>query len=299
MKEFILPEKWAVKITEENQNILKDYVESFSDFDDAYELSCHGFVISDRYDGSYQFWCDTLEDEKYTEITFDQFKQYVLKQKPEKMKKEHFTIEGIEPLKKAFVEASGFGDNGIDADYLTSSNLKEKCFTARNSKLNTHFILPQQWDEAMEYVKNFWEPEFKVGDLVFIECGGFGSSGLDNCICKIVENQKVNNGVGGSSLCVERKGIIWGVNNNHKKRHATPEEIEQYNLKLPTINTYEGKIEGDFIIYGNNCAVLPIIWFKEHKGATITIKELTLSSGVKINEEQMNQIRKIVNAKTK
>ena len=56
---------------------------------------------------------------------------------------------------------------------------------------------------------------------------------------------------------------------------------------LPNINNYSGTLEGDVIKYG--CAELPVSWFL--KEGNRSIKELILSSNVKITESEMNQIR--------
>lgn len=86
----------------------------------------------------------------------------------------------------------------------------------------------------------------------------------------------------------------------HKRylRHATPEEIKEYrSLKLPKINGYEGKYDevGEKLLYG--CATLSAEWFKHRYNRGI--KSMTLSSGVEINEEQIEQIRKFLNRKQK
>lgn len=57
--------------------------------------------------------------------------------------------------------------------------------------------------------------------------------------------------------------------------------------KLPEIKGYKGKDVGDFIHYG--CASLSKDWFTS--SCNRNIRELTLSSGVKISADQMTQIR--------
>ena len=61
-----------------------------------------------------------------------------------------------------------------------------------------------------------------------------------------------------------------------------------YEVKLPEINGYEGKIDGECIKYG--CAYLDIDWFK--KSENREIKSITLSSDIIINKEDMTSIRK-------
>lgn len=62
---------------------------------------------------------------------------------------------------------------------------------------------------------------------------------------------------------------------------------EENKPKLPTINGYEGKIEGGKLKYG--CASLPKEWFSSSSNRHI--KSMVLSSDVVINEEKMEQIR--------
>jgi hypothetical protein len=87
---YSFPKNWAIKVTEENQSTLKEWVESRPDFDKAYVIRCNHlkegyYVVSDRYDGSYQLWIEELEGfcHMFSEITFDQFKKHVLKQNQE------------------------------------------------------------------------------------------------------------------------------------------------------------------------------------------------------------------------
>ena len=83
--EFILPKKWAVKITEENRNILYNWAKSqpkYNDFwDDCWKKSAN-YCLSKHYND--QSYCYTLNNlfrhhPEYKEITFDEFQKYVLK----------------------------------------------------------------------------------------------------------------------------------------------------------------------------------------------------------------------------
>ena len=61
--------------------------------------------------------------------------------------------------------------------------------------------------------------------------------------------------------------------------------------KLPKINGYDGKVEGEYLIYGR--AKLPISWFSSISSEdNRQIKRLDLSSDVKIDQIQMDEIRK-------
>lgn len=73
--EFVLPEKWAVKKTRENYNVINDWVESIHPegryWDDKSYI--HSDILSTGVHTDYR-----LQD-GFTEITFEQFQKYVLK----------------------------------------------------------------------------------------------------------------------------------------------------------------------------------------------------------------------------
>jgi hypothetical protein len=75
--DFVLPEKWCVKVTPENADILTDWKTKVSDGDFDDNAKDYSYVSED---GRGMNDLDFVES-KYTEITFDQFKQYVLKEK--------------------------------------------------------------------------------------------------------------------------------------------------------------------------------------------------------------------------
>lgn len=60
-------------------------------------------------------------------------------------------------------------------------------------------------------------------------------------------------------------------------------------IKLPEINGYTGKIQGDLLVYG--CAKLPLVWFKKVEGATRSLSEISLNNGIKIRKEHVISIQ--------
>ena len=86
------------------------------------------------------------------------------------MNKQDFTIEGSIALKKAFIEETGLKDSYINYNrFLCPSSKKDvDGLTSICKKKNPHFILPQDWQKALDYIKEYFkkEPEFKVGDWV-------------------------------------------------------------------------------------------------------------------------------------
>jgi hypothetical protein len=81
--EFVLPEKWAIIITNENKDIVNKYRKSiFNNNNISCNLDVDNVHLSDRYDGTYYHY-NKHYFKKHTnceEITLEQFKQYVLKE---------------------------------------------------------------------------------------------------------------------------------------------------------------------------------------------------------------------------
>lgn len=82
------------------------------------------------------------------------------------------------------------------------------------------------------------------------------------------------------------------------------EPVYREDKKLPKINGYEGKVEGDFIIYGNNCAKFHKKFFKDLQQLIIhnhnsvqnrAIKSIKLDSGVEITMDEVKQIVDYIN----
>jgi len=69
---FVLPEKWAVKVTKENINIINDYRNSFNVIDN-FDLGTYQYA---EYQG-YGLYEKNLY-KGYKEITFEEFEKYVL-----------------------------------------------------------------------------------------------------------------------------------------------------------------------------------------------------------------------------
>lgn len=140
------------------------------------------------------------------------------------------------------------------------------------------------------------EKEFKVGDIVKItnkRPGYWNIAGKMDCfLSKIVKIETVE----GDSFTFTGSGK-WKFRLEDVKRKATPQEIEEYNNidKLPQINGYEGKYYKHLEELKYGCGVLLKEWFNSSNNRKI--KSLVLDSGVEINEEQMNQIRRYFDSK--
>ena len=108
----------------------------------------------------------------YTEITFETFKEHVLKStetltiKTNKtMKKERFTIEASIPLKEAFVKEAklvwfdeGAKQNGIEHySYVGPTSVSHpNTVEGMNAKNPVHFVLIDDWYKALEYMKEYF-----------------------------------------------------------------------------------------------------------------------------------------------
>ena len=73
---FVLPERWCLKITSNNEQVLNEWRKRQPRFN---EKGCgfSGWLVSDVYDGTYTNW-DSNVPTSYKEITYDQFLTHVL-----------------------------------------------------------------------------------------------------------------------------------------------------------------------------------------------------------------------------
>ncbi len=90
-EEFVLPEKWAVARNEENYRVLNDWCNSHNGV--AGTTEPNGYIHSHNYgnnwkgfDSGHYYANFKQKHPDHTEITFEQFKKYVLKQEEEVMK---------------------------------------------------------------------------------------------------------------------------------------------------------------------------------------------------------------------
>lgn len=80
------------------------------------------------------------------------------------------------------------------------------------------------------------------------------------------------------------------------------EKVYALKYSLPTINGYSGKMEGDFIIYGSNCAKFHKDFFIDlssiyNLDGNRYLKSIKLSSDVEISIEEIKQIVEYINNK--
>ena len=71
---IMLPEKWFVIRTKENAKVLNEWENGRRKHEAAF-LNDKAYFFSDK-----NYHCQQVETKDYTEITFDQFKQYILRE---------------------------------------------------------------------------------------------------------------------------------------------------------------------------------------------------------------------------
>jgi hypothetical protein len=113
-------------------------------------------------------------------------------------------------------------------------------------------------DKLIEYgVFDLWfeeVQEYKSGDYISVL---YSSEVYEIEDCEVKRNKLHWNTVG-----VDRMGYEYRFSAPLGNiRHATAEEIEKYKQRLPLIDGFEGKQEGDFIVYG--CQRIHIIDFRK------------------------------------
>ena len=185
----------------------------------------------------------------------------------------------------------------LDAEGLIWTKTKFVGFDLRNYSGKNYYTFL----ELIQFLDKYQpEPEFKVGGVVVSLEKSDGYK-----IGEIIEIDSIINVDVTKCLVAKNKSI-----NSTKAlkffRHATSEEIkkwkEENEIKLPRINQYDGKISGDSIVYGNNCAKLKISWFKNigdvssflNIGENRTIRSIKLNSDVEITIANIEQIKKFI-----
>lgn len=135
-----------------------------------------------------------------------------------------------EKYRKPAQEIAGFTGGGfITLEYFVSN--EDSPFRKRLEEYGVFDL----WFEE--------EPEFKSGDYIYILNTGNMYEIED---CEVREEELHWNTVG-----VDREEYKYRFSTSlNNIRHATAEEIEEYKKQLPEINGFEGRLEGEYIVYG-------------------------------------------------
>ena len=126
-QEFILPEKWQIKVTPENIDMVVDWRT-------AGWLSAKGYCVNKVK------WCDHVgywfpeKQEDYTEITSEQFKKYVLKQENGEKDWTKATVEErLAEAKRRYPEGTKF---------KTAAENRESIYTSDGNAISWTYIYP-------------------------------------------------------------------------------------------------------------------------------------------------------------
>ena len=255
---FILPEKWYIKTENLTQEIKKWFCTK-SQYNFIFGLKAYGnySTLGFKYGGI------TYEEIRLgTEISAEQFQKYILKEeetKTNKTMKKPFAITGSTILKEAFVKEAGLKpcapESIPDYKYLTPYS---KNVVVGHSVLileSIEFSLPKDYDEALEYVKTYWDEEkvkAKEGDWIvpLIESGKGKSGSHSRNVGKVYQINDVNREfirVNDEYGQKDGNGAIY----HGEYRLATPEEIKKVKeSQFPEMCGYKGVIEGDLLAYG-------------------------------------------------
>lgn len=265
-KEFKLPEKWVVKVTPKNADILTKWKIEVSNGRLNDPASEYEYV---SYEGS----GEGLNHE-YTEITFEQFQKYVLKQEEEMSDKK---IIGYKLIKPEY-EKAALKITGCDT-YGWSSNSKfDMTATSIGAKRAVDAEILDKWFEPV------FEEEYKVGDWVYVVSGGAGAYGANDFVGQICsKSTAVNVNYGGeqrhvkAELYVVNQNKSWGLCKDYKVRKATDVEIEQSKIPVINIRGYEARLSGDEVSFGcqtyDRDFVLQLGEFLENSGLKIESKD--------------------------
>lgn len=136
-----------------------------------------------------------------------------------------------EKFRKPAEVIAGFSTGGdLPLEYFIS-----KEGSAMRGRLEDYGVFELWFEEV--------KPEFKAGDYIYIIDTGNMYEIQD---CEVKGDELHWNKVGG---CKGPRFYMYCTYLSNI-RHATAEEIEEYNRQLPEINGFEGKLEGEYIVYG-------------------------------------------------
>lgn len=209
--------------------------------------------------------------------------------------------------KKMNTEKKIIGYKFKSEEFLKAANKIQSSFITNTMGQNYHFKFNSNAHNTLNELNliDIWcdpvyEEEYKEGDYVIVKSWEQARVGNgiteNNSVCLILDRNKAKE-LGATGMISYKDSILvqtnikghYGILPDHIIRKATDEEIKKFNFsELPEINGYEGKIDGNYIKYG--CASLAINWFTHTNNRSITV--ITLSSGVSIDEKQMEAIRK-------
>jgi len=265
--EFVLPEKWKVKPTNKQED----------DILINWRGGGHIGKIGKSYMTSDRCWCAIDADyiDKFVEITFEQFKKYVLNMKEEKEIIEYKLKENCKKYENAvfkILNVNCFNSIHQGCDLSVEWSI---------TKIKEAGVL----DLWFEPVYKQEEPEYKIGDWVI----GWHCYIEEGYHCKAWQIYDIDK----EYLCPKKD---YATNKFNVKK-ATEEEIKAAQTPQITINGYKGEFFNDYVKFG--CAIINKQCFidlysfadKSYRGQNRRVETITIGKGT-FSKEQIKEIAK-------
>ncbi len=214
--------------------------------------------------------------------------------------KSHFVVKNSTSAQRLAINA--FCEEKAITSYLTAEfniwvhvlyeSVHHKFITCGESYIQDKNIEIITFNELITFLNDYQVCPFKDDDYIVAQ----GTTSPER-VRKIIKPR------------VDDKNLYWYegiIGNEHHWpvidcRLATKKEIDEFENKnkLPVINGYYGLLKDGMITYNGVCAVFDAEFFinlaKVYAGQNRTIKSITLSSGVQITIDDINQIVKAIN----
>ncbi len=275
--EFVLPEKWCIKRTPENYKVINDY------------LNKRDNIVTWHHD--YDYVSDAtyphLTTLGYTEITFDQFKKFVLKQEEFTFDKDNWCIQFKSGFREDFLKYFGINNKNNTETHYGGNN--DEYYGRLNGKLN--WEQEESWgteltfEQFKKYILNMGEKKIIGYKAPFDMFEGKVKKG-DRYIKSIAINSD------GTYRKDDGANCYWAM---PKEIVETWEPYYEVKKTLPEINGKVGGFESNKsrIIYG--CAEFDRTFFEkllesQKGGVNRRISSILLDSGVTITMKQVEQI---------
>lgn len=246
---FVLPNNWWVRVTEENVDVLREWSGSpLQANKDLVGIAKITFFI--HYLKEYEIGYNNVGDTKGeaydfgNEITYEQFLKYVLKKEDMKEK----GIIGYKLKDSTYREAA---EVITDLGWPSNDILTKEGYLLSIHRLTNAKVL-DIWFEPV-----YKEDEFKIEDWVYVINGGNGAMGANKFVGKIcTQKTALELTYGGEDkyvmapIYVENNSSSWGLCDGYQLRKATPEEIEAAQIPKIEINGYKGEFFSNYVKFG-------------------------------------------------
>lgn len=157
---------------------------------------------------------------------------YMLKPYIKSNMKQEFTVEGSDILTEAFKKqliSEGITESICISQYITPSREEKMMFTGSQTKRSIHYILPQQWEEALHAFRDYYKEEYEIGDWVYVQHDEYNK---DVFIARVCRKMDENNYMWVDSHIIEgtyknTKELCVAIP-HHIRKKATEEEVCEY-----------------------------------------------------------------------